>query len=229
METPSPRYIITRAIFAIAAVVVLLYGFSFYKKLQRRSAIISELRSLASDSSYFHQFYAEEARKSLIRAIGLIAEADELGVPPETAVKKSQGIATKLFAEDSDNEDLPLKEQIVMANLRANYENFRKLNYKSDFQTLNEMRSGNLPAIPSGPGAGKKPIVATLIDASVSPGMEKVIANLEIRPPQEDNHVMTDIEIASAKHLARDLADAKVIEEPIRDKILEKLTEMSKK
>lgn len=229
METPSPRYIVTRAIFLIATLVVLLYGFSFYKKFQRRSAIISELRSLASDSSYFHQFYAEEARKSLVRAIGLIAEADELGIPPEIAIKKSQGIETKLFAEDSDREDLPLKQQIVIANLRANYENFRKLRYKADFQTLNEMRSGNLPPIPSGPGAGKKPIVATLIDPSLLPGIEKVLANLEIRPPQEDNHFMTDIEIAAAKRLARDLSDAKLIEEPIRDEILKKLTGMSKK
>ena len=227
MEAPSPRYILTRAAFLIAAIVAILYGMKFVKKWQRQAAIISELRSLSSDSSFFHQFYAEEAQKALIRAIGLIAEADTLGIPPETAIKKSQGIDSKLFASDEDHEEQPLKVQIVTASLRGNYENFRKLGYKSDVLTLEEMKTGKLPAIPSGPETGKRPIVATLIDSSISPGIEKVMANLEIRPPQADKHVLTDIEIAAAKRLANDLADAKFIEEPVRDKILKALTEIS--
>lgn len=227
MEAPSPRYILTRAAFLIAAIVALLYGMKFVKKWQRQAAIITELRSLSSDSSFFHQFYAEDAQKSLIRAIGLIAEAKELGTPPEIAIKKSQGIDSKLFASDEDRDEQPLKVQIVMASLRANYENFLKLGYKADVLTLQEMKTGKLPAIPSGPEAGKRPIVATLIDSSISPGIEKVIANLEIRPPQADKHVPTDIEIAAAKRLATDLADARFIEEPVRDKILKALTEIS--
>ena len=227
MEAPSPRYILTRAAFLIAAIVALLYGMKFVKKWQRQAAIISELRSLSSDSSFFHQFYAEEAQKALIRAIGLIAEADTLGIPPETAIKKSQGIDSKLFASDEDHEEQPLKVQIVTSSLRGNYENFRKLGYKSDVLTLEEMKTGKLPAIPSGPETGKRPIVATLIDSSIAPGIEKVMANLEIRPPQADKHVLTDIEIAAAKRLANDLADAKFIEEPVRDKILKALTEIS--
>lgn len=227
METPSPRYILTRAAFFIAAIVAILYGMKFVKKWQRQNAIIEELRSLSSDSSFFHQFYAEDAQKSLIRAIGLIAEANELGTPPEIAIKKSQGIDSKLFASDEDHEELPLKVQIVTASLRANYENFRKLGYKADVLTLGEMKTGKLPAIPSGPETGKRPIVATLIEGSISPGIEKVMANLEIRPPQADKHVLTDIEIAAAKRLANDLADARFIEEPVRDKILKALTEIS--
>jgi hypothetical protein len=227
MEAPSPRYILTRAAFLIAAIVALLYGMKFVRKWQRQAAIITELRSLSSDSSFFHQFYAEDAQKSLIRAIGLIAEAKELGTAPEIAIKKSQGIDSKLFASDEDREEQPLKVQIVMASLRANYENFLKLGYKADVLTLQEMKTGKLPPIPSGPEAGKRPIVATLIDSSISPGIEKVIANLEIRPPQPDKHVPTDIEIAAAKRLANDLADARFIEEPVRDKILNALTEIS--
>lgn len=224
MEAPSPRYILTRAAFLIAAIIVVLYGMRFIKKWQRQAAIISELRSLSSDSSFFHQFYAEDAQKSLIRAIGLIAEANELGTPPEIAIKKSQGIDSKLFASDDDRDEPPLKVQIVTASLRANYENFLKLGYKADVITLEEMKTGKLPPIPSGPENGKRAIVATLIDSSISPGIEKVIANLEIRPPQADKHVPTDIEIAAAKRLANDLTDAKIIEEPVRDKILNALT-----
>ncbi len=224
MDTPSPRYILTRAVFLILAVIVVLYGIRFVKKMQRRAAIVAELRSLSSDSSFFQQFYADAAQKSLIRAIGLIAEANELGIPPETAIKKSQGIETKLFAEDSDNEEPPLKTKIITTSLRANYENFLKLGYQADFHTLQEMKSGKLPPIPSGPESGKNAVVATLIDAAASPGIEKVIANLEIRPPTE-GRTQTDIEVATAKQLASDLADAKIIEEPVRDKIIKALSQ----
>jgi hypothetical protein len=77
--------------------------------------------------------------------------------------------------------------------------------------------------------AGKKPVIANLIDPAVSPGIDKVIANLEIRPPQAESRVPSDIEIAAAKQLARDLADAKIIEEPVRDRIIEKLSSPSAK
>lgn len=223
MEAPSPRYILTRAAFVIVALVAILYGLRFVKKMQRQSAIIAELKSLASDSSYFHQFYAEDAQKSLIRAIGLIAEADTLGIPPEIAIKRSQGIETKYFASDDDHDEPTMSVQIVTTSLRSNYENFRKLGYKADFQTLGEMKTGKLPPIPSGPEQGQKPIVATLISPAVSPGLEKVIANLEIRPPHSDGQKPTDIEVAAAKQLANDLSDAHLIEEPVRDKILASL------
>ena len=91
------------------------------------------------------------------------------------------------------------------------------------------MREGKLPFIPDGPLAGKTPMIATLIDPAISPGIDKVIANLEIRPPQTEIHAPTDIEIAAAKQLTRDLADAKIIEEPVRDKIIAKLSELSSK
>jgi hypothetical protein len=224
MEAPSPRYILTRAIFIIAVLVALLYGMRFVKKKQRQSAIISELKSLSSDSSFFQQFYAEDARKSLIKAIGLIAEANNIGISPEIAINRSQGIEEKYFASDLDHDEPPVKTQIITTSLRSNYENFLKLGYKADVTTLAEMKNGKLPPIPSGPGAGQQPVVATLIDASISPGIEKVMANLEIRPPQVENHVPTDIEIAAAKKLAGDLRDAAIIEEPARDKIIAKLS-----
>ena len=85
------------------------------------------------------------------------------------------------------------------------------------------MKEGGLPAIPGGPEAGQKPEIATLIDPAVSPGIDKVIANLEIRPPHAESSIPSDVEIAAAKQLARDLADAKVIEEPVRDRIIGKL------
>ncbi len=101
MEAPSPRYILTRAAFLIALLVAVLYGYSFVKKKQRQSAIIAELQSITSDSSFFQQFYAEDARKSLVRAIGLIAEANTLGIRRTTAINRGMGIKPQLFENDA--------------------------------------------------------------------------------------------------------------------------------
>ncbi len=223
MEAPSPRYILTRAAFLIALLVAVLFGYSFFKKFQRRSAITDELQSITSDSSFFQQFYAADARKSLIRAIGLIAEANGLGVPPEKAIDRGMGLKDKWFENELEKRDPPTREKIIRTCLRSNYENFLKMGYIGDFHTLDAMKSGELPPIPSGPNVGRLPEIANLISSEISPGMEKVIANLEIRPPQSEPTKPTDIQIAAAKQLARDLSDARIIEEPVRDRIIKAL------
>lgn len=224
MEAPSPRYILSRAVFLIVTVVVVLAAVSFYKKKQRQAAIIADLKSLASDSSFFRQFNAEDAQKSLVRAVALIAEANALGIPPESSINRAVGIETKDFFSEEKPPQPTTREELIRTSLRANYENFLKLGYNPDFSTLEAMKTGSLPPIPAGPEAGKKPVVGTLISATASPGIEKVMANLEIRPPQPDNHVPSDLEIASAKQLAHSLAEAKLIEEPVRDKIVKGLS-----
>jgi hypothetical protein len=223
MEAPSPRYIITRAVFFIALLVTILYGFKFFKKYQRKNAIYAELQSITSDSSFFQQFYPEDARKTLARAIGLIAEASTLGVDPDTTVNHGMGIKPKFLADDTDREEPPAREKIIRTCLRGNYENFLKLGYTADFQTINDLKNGKLPPIPTGPQSGRKPVIANLISPEISPGIDKVIANLEIRPPQEEDHKPTDIELAAAKQLARDLSYAGLIEDQASERILEAL------
>lgn len=225
MESPSPRYILTRAIFLITAIFVVLTGIKFVKKKQRQSAIIAELKSISSDSSFFKQFNPEDAQKSLVRAVALIAEAKQLGIPPEKAIDRALGIEEVFFSTDTDPYEPTAREKIIRNSLGSNYENFLKLGYKAEFHTLESMREGKLPTLTEGVSAGKRPVIATLIAPSISPGIDKVIANLEIRPPQMETQPPTDIEIAAAKQLARDLADAKMIEEPARDRIIGKLSE----
>jgi hypothetical protein len=224
MDAPSARYIITRAIFLLAALFVILQGISFFKKKQRQTAIITELKSIASDSSYFQQFYAADAQKSLVRAIGLIAEAKQLGIPPEKSIDRSLGIEARSAISETVQEPPTPRQELIRASLRANYENFFKLGYQADFQTLKSMKEGVLPPLPSGPEAGKKPVIAPLIDPSLSAGIDKVIANLEIRPPQVAGRLPSDIEIAAAKLLAKALAEARVIEDSVRDKIIKGLS-----
>jgi hypothetical protein len=224
METPSPSYILTRAVFFITLLVAVVCGYSFVKKKQRQAAITAELESITSDSSFFQQFYAEDARKLLVRAIGLIAEANALGIPPDDTITRGMGIKPEFFANDAKHEEPPTREKIIRTCLRANYENFLKLGYLADFHTLEAMKKGELPPIPAGPQYGQKPVIANLISSAISPGMEKVIANLQLRPPQPDTQAPSAIEIAAAKQLANDLSEARLIEEPVRDRILEGLS-----
>lgn len=224
MEAPSARYIITRAAFLIALLIGVLSGYGFLKKKQREKAIFAELNSITGDSSFFRQFYAEDARKTLVRAIGLIAESETLGSTPDETINRGLGIEEEFFENEMEKEVPPARERIIRATLRSNFDNVVKLGYKADFHTLDSFRKGELPPIPSGPQAGRRPEIHELIPPTLSPGIEKVIANLEIRPPQQEPHKPTDIQTAAAKQLARDLAEAGVIEEPVRDRILEGLS-----
>jgi hypothetical protein len=227
MDAPSPRYILTRATAALVLLGIALFGFSVLKRHQRQTDITAELASLTSDSAFFHQFYTADAGKSLVRAVGLIAEANSLGIAPDTAISRGLGLKPQWFADETKRDEPPVRERIIRGCLRGNYENFLKLGYKADFYTLDAMKKGELPAIPTGPHSGSKPDLAYLIPPALSAGIDKVIANLEIRPPPADKAPPSDIQTAAAKQLARDLADARVIEERVCERILEGLSEQA--
>ena len=134
------------------------------------------------------------------------------------------GIKDKYFAVDEDEEGPPIKESIIRRCLRANYENFLKLGYTPDFHTLQGMKTGELPPVRTGPSVGSRAEIGTISDAALSPGLDRVVANLEIRPPRKSGSAMNDVEIAAAKQLAKDLSDAGVIETAAADRIIESLT-----
>jgi hypothetical protein len=227
MEMPSIRSILNRIVFYSVLLGSCYFGYKFVIKLRRQAAIASELQSITSDSSFFHQFYAEDARKTLVRAIGLVAEANALGVPPDEAIDRGLGMKQEFFENDAEHDEPPVREKIIRNCLRGNYENFLKLGYTSDPRTLDAMHKGELPPIPSGPHSGHKVQIANLIEPSISPGMEKVIANLEIRPPADGKRKLSEIEIAAAKQFVRDLAAAQIIEDPVADRIIQALAKSS--
>jgi len=224
MEPQHIRYILSRALTAIVLIVAILYGVGMFKKKQRKDAIIADLKSVCSDSSFFRQFHAEDARKTLVRGVGLIAEAKQLGIDPDKVIDGGLGIEEKYFAMDEDKEGVPIRESIIRSSLRSNYENFLKLGYTPDFHTLQGMKDGELPPVRTGPSAGSRAEVGTIIDPNLSPGIDRVVANLEIRPPKKPGAPMTDVEIASAKQLAKNLFEAGVIEKEASDRIIESLT-----
>lgn len=224
MQAPHPLTILRRAIYLIILLVAITIGYGFIKKKQRLSAIGSELQSISSDSSFFKQFYAEDARKTLVRAIGLIAEANSLGMSPDDAINRALGIKKQFYGTDVNLDSPSARDTIIRDSLRSNYENFLKLGYTGDPRAIQFFKNGDIPVIPSGPHAGKKPIIATLISPGISPGIEKVIANLELRPPASEDDKLTAIETAAAKRLANSLAEAGLIEDSVKDHIIAELS-----
>ena len=216
----SPRYIITRAISVILLIVVALYAVSFAKKWQKQKEIVSDLKSIASESSFFRQFSAADAKKSLIHGVGLIAEAKELGMEPDEVIDKVLGTEKKYFPSDDDVRPTS-KQNLISATLRSNYENFLKVGYVADFHTLESLRKGELPPVRNGPRAGSRAEVVPIIDPTLSPGLDAVIANLEIRPKRSGSFKPTDVENARAKRLARDLEEAEVIDKSVSVRIIE--------
>jgi hypothetical protein len=223
MEPTHLRYILTRALTAILLIVAILYGIGMLKKKQRKDAIVADLKSVCSDSSFFRQFHAEDARKTLVRGVGLIAEAKQIGIDPDKIIDGGLGIERKYFAMDEDRDGPPIRERIIRSSLRANYENFLKLGYTPDFHTLEGMKNGELPPVRTGPSAGSRAEIGTIIDPKLSPGLDRVVANLEIRPPRKSETPLTDVETATAKRLALDLAEAGVIEKDAAQRITENL------
>jgi len=224
MEPRHIRYILTRSAAAIVLIVAILYGVDMLKKKQRKDTIISNLKSVCSDSSFFNQFHAADARKALVRGVGLIAEARLLGLDPDETLDGGLGIEKKYFSVDKDDGGTPIRESIIRKCLRANYENFLKLGYTADYHTLQGMKGGELPSVRTGPTAGSRAEIGTIIDVALSPGLDRVIANLEIRPPRIPGTPMTDVEIARAKQLAKDLSEAGVIETAAAERITASLT-----
>ena len=96
--------------------------------------------------------------------------------------------------------------------LLHNYENCRKLGLFTRRDAAAVLRTGELPAIEQGPATGQQPVIARILDPSFAPGLDKVVANLEIRPPDEPPAADGIPRDAAARKLARSLAEEGVID-----------------
>ncbi|MES2996831.1 MAG: hypothetical protein V4733_08480 [Verrucomicrobiota bacterium] len=224
MEAPAIKTVITRSLLVIALLIAGVYGMNFYKKHTRKSAIVSELRLLTTDSSFYRQFYAEDASKTLIRCIGLIGEAKSLGMEPSQAIDRALNVEKKYFGQEDPMKDASSSVGLIRSTLMNNFDNALKLGYKMDFRTVSAMKKGELPPIPSGPHSGDAAEVMAIIDPTLSPGIEKVVSNLAIRPPGTSKQPRSDVDSAAAKQLTRQLLDAEVIERDVAKRITNALS-----
>ncbi|MEP4079662.1 hypothetical protein [Haloferula sp.] len=201
----------------IILLVVFLFGQKHYRRHVEKKEIVAELQSNTSDSSFYRQFEADEAHATLLKSIALIHQANELGLPPVDLFDRVfQYDKTEGFGE-SHSTNYPVKEALVRNALTSAYESAKRLEML-DSGSISDLEDGRIPITLSG-----SPVLLPLIDPKLSPGLEKIIPNLELLPGDRagKERQLTAIETASARRLAKDLADAGLIEDAIADRIVD--------
>lgn len=231
MLPPHITDILRYSLLVLVVVVAALFGMSFLRKHREHKAVVGELRSITSDSSFYRQFYADDARRTLLRAMFLLRQGEKTGDDPAVLLDEALGVRAHSPFDRSEElkEELTAAQRLAVARLLANYEHCRKLGLLDDEDALAELGVGELPRIRSGPGAGQPAALHTVIDPALSPGIEKVLANLEIGPPQPAGHVPGDVELTAARRLARDLEGAGIIEDSALKRILDRFAELAPK
>ncbi len=210
--TETLRYVVI----TLAVAAVAMTGYKVVRKYRDNGRRVDELRSLTTQSSFYRQFYAEAADHALLQAMAVIHECEMDGLAPQDLLDKCFSASKSPLALDANQR--PADEQLVRRTLTDNYENCRKLGLFAKRESSQRMRQGELPSITNGPSAGDTPVVARILDPSIAPGLDKVLANLEIRPPGT-SRAKNDVERTAANQLTRDLADAGIIDAPAAARI----------
>jgi len=231
MHAPSINDILRYAVLLIIIVVVALFATSFLRKRREHKALVDEMRSVVSESSYYRQFYAADARRTLLRAMHLLHQAEQRGKDPSRFLNEVLGVAGDSWLDRTDERPYSRSraEGLADSTLRANYEHCRKLGLLDDADALEALAKGELPNISIGPAAGKRLTVYPIIAPELSPGIDKVLANLELGPPRDASQPLGDVEIAAARKLARDLEQADIIDAEALRRILSRYDEMRPK
>lgn len=204
----DPRVVTTLKLAAWALVLffAFIFGSKHYKKHARKEALVAEMRTAVSDASFYRSLTPEAAKATLLKSIALIDEAKSLGLEPSAYFDKvfdRESGKTKL---GQDYDDYPVRERIARETLLRGYQHAGQFGLLDGPGKRETLAGGELPE-------GKpKPVIGYIIDPAVSPGMEKIVPNLELKPAAAAPAPPTDLEIAAAKSLAADLCSANVIE-----------------
>jgi hypothetical protein len=211
---PRVATILRFTVWGLIFFFLFVFGSKHYKKFARKEVLVSEMRSLVSDSSFYRSLTAKDAQTALLRSVALIDEAKSLGLEPtlyfDQVFKRESG--KSLIS--GEFEDYPARERLARETLMRAYQ------HAGQFQLLDKPENRELLAKGEFPEMEPKPVIACIIDPAVSPGMEKIVPNLELKPPGTPVAEPTDLEIAAAKNLATDLCSANVIEYEAEKRIL---------
>ncbi len=214
---------IKQGVFLAVIIGLCLFGIKSCRKHQQKRQVVVELSSHASESAAFEQFYQENARENLFKSMHQIHLGVELGLTPEEVLDKVMRVGADLFSPD-DRDELPIRKVLIRDALLSNYDNCVKLGVFSDASNIDPLSKGDFPIISKGPAKGEHAIIQFIIPSSVLPGVDKLLPNLVISPPTSEGEKpktrINNFEIARAKKLAQQLADAALIERDAYKKIV---------
>lgn len=193
-----------------------IYGSKHYKKFARKEKLVEEMRTVISDATFYRNLDPRSAHATFLKAIAMVDEANTLGLAPaayfDLVFKHDDDLDTQLGRE---YEDLPARERLARETLLRGYQ------HALQFSLLDEPEKRALLARGELPEGDPEPMIANIIDPAVSPGMEKIVPNLELRPAKATGTAPTDLEVAAAKELASELSAANVIEYEAEKRIVD--------
>jgi hypothetical protein len=196
--------------FALFAAIALFVGGFIMKHVNRNKKtekLAAEMRTLVSDTNFYQSPTAEAAHATLYKGIALLVDAKKLGLEPGDYFKEVFPHDKKdKVGLDDDYEDYPALEKLARDTYERAYHKAELFGMLDTPAKVNELREGKMPddVIP-------KPVVACIIDPQLSPGMEKIVPNLDLRPAGTKQTEPTDLETAIAKNLCSDLYSARKI------------------
>ena len=198
---------IKQGIFLILVLALALFGIKSCRKYQKKRDLIIELSSTASESAAYEQFYAENAHSNLYKSMYQMHLGAQLGLTPSEIIGSVMEEDEKMFSTEK-KDDLPIRQELIRDALLSNYDNCVKLAIFEDANNLDQLSNGIPPIIQQGPAKGETAIIQLVIPSSVLPGVDKLLPNLMISPPQEytkkaGSTAFNNFEIARAKKLAR--------------------------
>jgi hypothetical protein len=213
----DPRVVTTLklAAFAIIALVAFSIVSKNYKRYHRKEALATEMRTLVSDPSFYRCPTVENAQAVLLRGIAVIDRAKSLGLEPSAFFDKVFRRDTAKKPINDEFEEYPAREKLARDTMLRAYQHAEQLGLLARSEYREILMKGTMPdVVPT-------PRIACIIDPALSPGMEKIVPNLELRLPTPAAPHPTDLEIAAAKSLASDLYSARVIEHDAESRISE--------
>ena len=214
------------AFITLIFLVLLAFGLRWWGKHKTQKEIVRDLQSLTSTTASFEQVYEADAKKSLFLAINQLHLAEKkLGLTPREMLdkvfetRKEGGMFDP--SDPSSSRRVDPGEALIREGLLRNYELSNRYGFFTDTLGMETLARGEAPQIQTGPASGKIADVGHVISPDISPGIEKIIPNLVIRPPGRSDAPPTEFEIAQAKLLANSLHDANILERKARDRIIE--------
>ncbi len=212
---PRVATILKLAVFGILAIILFSLGSKHYRKFNRKAALVEEMRTLVSEASFYRSLTEADARAVMLRGIAKIDEAKSLDMEPGDYLDRVFKREKDKDAAGDEFEDYPAREKLARETFLRAHQHAVALKLLEEPEFRGELAEGKLPDV------SPKPSIAYLIDPAISPGLEKVVPNLELQPAGAKEEAPTDLEIAAARNLAADLYSAQIIDRETEKRISE--------
>ncbi|MCW1885724.1 hypothetical protein OKA04_13370 [Luteolibacter flavescens] len=212
---PRVAAILKWTVYGLLAFVTFIYVSRYHKRETRKDELVAEMRAQVSEASFYRAMTEKDARTTFLRSIAIIDDAKKLGVEPTVFFDTVFGTKKEDPGAGEEFENYPSREKLARETLMRGYLHAEQLGMLAGPKEVAALRRGDLPETPA------RTAIICVIDPAISPGLEKVVPNFELRPFDNKNATPNDTDIASARNLATDLSSSMIIDRETETKINE--------